>query len=149
MSTDLVPTLTGRPSVIQKDGLSIYVSVHDTWFLSEAKRLYQIMLSLHPDKVVYQKKGCGPLINGHFTSRYVVQTTRKRGTRRFNSAKEMLGNFLARERDGYYRQINLDPPNWSRWCSLATEGRVNTRSSRPGTVLESAINLALLSEGGG
>lgn len=142
MNLSLVPTLSGRPAIVKVAGTTLFVSLHDRGFLEEASRLYQVMLSKHPDKPIIKSLGG---ING--TRRVLLPSSEKRKEGRYLEAVSKLAHFLARERDGYYKIVGIEPPNWTRWSRWAVEGKV-LPSSRPGSAEQSVKALLDLQTGG-
>lgn len=119
----------------------MFVSLHDKSFLAEASRLYQDMLSKHPDKPIIKSLGG---ING--TRRVLIASSQQRKDRRYLDAASKLSHFLARERDGYYKIVGIDPPHWTRWERWAAE--VSLPLSTPGSAQQSVRALLDLQTGG-
>lgn len=48
-TTELIPTLPGRPAVLKKDGCTYFISVHDAEFLRVRAEWKRKLKELHPD----------------------------------------------------------------------------------------------------
>lgn len=92
---ELIPSLPGRPAVIEQDGWKVFLSVHDKEYLRAKKQMRKEVLDLHPDK-----SGLSP-----------EDPRWERVNQRFRSANLSYIVWCRKERCWYWK-FGLMPPDW-------------------------------------
>jgi hypothetical protein len=121
--TSLVPVIQGRPSTISKNGCTLFVSVHDQFYIQEYKRLKQQILDCHPDRRWFTnatiRKSVGGTGRGTTIGKIKPRTVPNGGVvnkplkpqsaEAFMRAQQLLDQFVKKE-IAYYASIGLTPP---------------------------------------
>lgn len=113
--TALIPTRAGRPSTLQVGGGTVYISVHDAWYVGEHARLRRMMLDSHPDRRKYTLIGTTRNYSRSESGtprgsmRRVKWVAQPDSTVAFLLAQAHLDRFV-KEQIKFYAQYGLTPP---------------------------------------
>lgn len=87
MTTELVPSIPGRPGTVVQDGWTVYVGIKDADYILTKRRFKRTMFDVHPDR------------NGG------------KGGAQFRSARGRYRKWCDARRREYWA-IGLMPPDW-------------------------------------